>query len=249
MRAGAEPYPGTPDRHRASASSHNDRRAPQNQPTPSAHPPPCEQILTQWPPLTSKSANPASPPATVRTNPHTTTVKPHRTGKTRPPKRHRASQSSQTGVRNDHREISACPHIRNTTQRPSNHRRPRQFIPIRMPRHTQPDRTHHQQSQQHIQPPGNACPGIHNPTHRTKPRPSATNHHRPYPPAYANTTHHPSSPCRPAICERILTQWPPHTGKSANPNNSNRRYVSRASHRHRRTPPKPPPTAIRTAIV
>ena len=94
----------------------------------------------------------------------------------------------------------------------------------RMPRHTRPNTSDKTPDKRH-QPSSPVSAGIR------------------------NTTHHPSSPCRPAICERILTQWPPHTGKSANPNNSNRRYVSRASHRHRRTPPKPPPTAIRTAIV
>lgn len=181
-------------------------------------------------PRSSQPANPISPPATVRTNPHTTTVKPHRTGRSRPPNRHRASASSQIGVRNDHREISACPHIRNTTQHPANHRRPRQTVTTRKPRHTQPNRTHHQQPQQHIQPPGNAYPGIHNPTHRTKPRPSATNHHRPYPPAYA--TQHISQQTllpRPAT---IATRMTPHTQRDASHIQSSptRRYASESSH-------------------
>ena len=108
---------------------------------------------------------------------------------------------------------------------------------LRMPRHTQVNRphthyshgqdnhhdqhapayttlqNHHPQPQQHTQSPGNACPGIRNPTEPThttltdavnpttrmrrhtnhdtsddKPWPSTTNHHGPYPPAY--TTRH-----------------------------------------------------------
>ena len=216
--------PHQPTRHRANKSSYNDTPTPPSQPIPPVRPSPCEQNLTQWPPLTSKSANPASPPAIVRTNPHTTTVKPYQTGKTRPPKRHRANKSSQIGIRNDHREISACPHIRNTTQHPANHRRPRQTVTTRKPRHTEPDRTHHQQPQQHIQPPGNACPGIHDPTHRTKPRTSATNHHHPYPPAYA-------------------TQHITHPVPAA------RRYVSASSHNGPLTPENQPTPTTQTGVM
>ncbi len=128
----------------------------------------------------------------MRTNPHTTTVKPHRTGKTRPPKRHRASQSSQTGVRNDHREISACPHIRNTTQRPSNHRRPCQFIPIRMPRHTQPDRTTTHRITGTITPTARMPRDTQHDTSTDNPPASHTNHPDPHVTTY--TTQHNGAP-------------------------------------------------------
>ena len=89
--------PHQPTRHRANKSSHNDTPTPPSQPILPVRPSPCEQNLTQWPPLTSKSANPASPPAIVRTNPHTTTAKPRQTGRSRPPNRQRVSESSHSG--------------------------------------------------------------------------------------------------------------------------------------------------------
>ena len=129
------------------------------------------------------------------------------------PDRHRVSKSSQTDARNNHREISACPHIRITTQRPSNHRQPCQTVTIRMPRHTEPHITHHQQPQQHTHhrathapayatqqnprtprsptqptPPTRMRRYTNHDTSANKPWPSTTNHHGPYPPATADHT-------------------------------------------------------------
>ena len=216
---------------------------------------------------------PAPRTAIVRANPHTMTAARLRISQPHQPTRHRANKSSHNhgqatpNWQNPPAETASCERIL------TNRRSERSSGNQRMSPHTQHNTTaiqpsptmpnrHHTHATTYTtrqnQPP--TTPTTHPTTGQRMPRHTQPNtsdktpakRHQPSSPVSAgirNTTHHPSSPCRPAICGRILTQWPPHTGKSANPNNSNRRYVSRASHRHRRTPPKPPPTAIRTAIV
>ena len=239
----------------------------------SPEPSSCERILTRTRSSRIGPTDPDRQTVTVRVNPHTMTAARLRISQSRQSTRHRANKSSHNhgqatpNRQNPPAETAPCEQI--LTNRHSERSSGNQ----RMSPHTQHDTTpgqpspapsnrHHPQATAYgtRQNPPSTAPTTHPTTGQRMPRHTRPNtsdktpdkRHQPSSPVSAgirNTTHHPSSPCRPAICERILTQWPPHTGKSANPNNSNRRYVSRASHRHRRTPPKPPPTAIRTAIV
>lgn len=145
-------------------------------------------------------------PATVQANPHTMTPRPHQASRFRQSARHRVSKSSQTDARNNHREISACPHIRNTTEPTHTTLTDAANPTTRMRRHTNHD------------------------TSDDKLWPSTTNHHGPYPPVC--TTQHISQQTllpRPAT---IVTRMTPHTQRDASHIQSppTRRYVSESSH-------------------
>ena len=70
MRAGAEPYPGTPDRHRASQSSQTDAPSPSTRQPRLPGPPVCERILTQPQSSHTEPAKPARRNGIARVNPH-----------------------------------------------------------------------------------------------------------------------------------------------------------------------------------
>ena len=142
-----------------------------------------------------------------------------------------------------YREISACPHIRNTTHYSSNHRQPCQTVTTRMSPHTQHNRTHahhaHRRSQphhphaptyesrhigrqtlaEHHQSSWPVSAGMHNPTHQpTNPVTKASNHRDPHDTTCATRRITYPVSANPAICERILTQSP--TGSTASDKDS-----------------------------
>ena len=230
-----------PDRQYVSASLHNHGQATPNRQNPPAETASCESILTQSPigdvatairspepssceriltRTRSSRIGPTDPDrqtVTVRVNPHTMTAARLRISQSRQSTRHRANKSSHNhgqatpNRQNPPAETAPCEQI--LTNRHSERSSGNQ----RMSPHTQHDTTPGQ-------PPGNACPGIHDPTHRTKPRTSATNHHRPYPPAYA-------------------TQHITHPVPAA------RRYVSASSHNGPLTPENQPTPTTQTGVM
>ena len=134
------------------------------------------------------------------------TPRPHQASRFRQSARHRVSKSSQIDARNNHREISACPHIRNATEPTHTTLTDAANPTTRMRRHTNHD------------------------TSDDKLWPSTTNHHGPYPPVC--TTQHISQQTllpRPAT---IVTRMTPHTQRDTSHIKSSptRRYVSESSH-------------------
>ena len=154
MRAGAEPYPGTPDRHRASQSSHSHAPVQSTRQPRLPGPPVCERILTQPRSSHTEPAKPARRNRIVRANPHKPTPgtiigksahvptyatqhnghptiadhakpSPHACHDIHNPTEPRAPRSPAQPT-----PPPACADIRNTTHHPPNHRRPRQSTPI-----------------------------------------------------------------------------------------------------------------------
>lgn len=144
------------------------------------------------------------------------------------------SKSSQTDARNNHREISACPHIRNTTQHNTTAIQPSPTMPNR--HHTHATTYATQQNPRTPRSPTQPTPPTrmrrytNHDTSANKPWPSTTNHHGPYPPTC--TTQHISQQTllpRPAT---IATRMTPHTQRDASHIQSSptRRYASESSH-------------------
>ena len=171
-----------PNRHCVSASSHNGPLTPRNQTTPT------------------------TPPGSVRANPHTDTAGHHRNHHP-PPSDPPPCEPILTNRRPEqYREISACPHIRNTTEPTHTTLTDAADPTIRMRRHTNHD------------------------TSDDKPWPSTTKHHGPYPPAC--TTQHISQQNLLPRPTTIATLMTPHTQRDTSHIKSSptRRYVSESSH-------------------
>ena len=205
MRAGAEPYPDNPDCHRASQSSQTDAPSPPTNQIQPPEPPLCERILTQWPPHTTKSANPNN---STRQCASESSHRHHRT----PPKPPPCEQILINRRPEQYREISACPHIRNTTEPTHTTLTDAANPTTRMRRHTNHD------------------------TSDDKLWPSTTKHHGPYPPAC--TTQHISQQNLLPRPTTIATLMTPHTQRDTSHIQSSptRRYVSESSHSR---PPDP----------
>lgn len=189
------------------APSHHEISQPQQ-----LHPVLCEPSLTQTPPDTTETTTHRNPTRHRASQSSHNDTPAHQASRFRQSARHRVSKSSQIDARNNHREISACPHIRNTTEPTHTTLTDAANPTTRMRRHTNHD------------------------TSDDKLWPSTTNHHGPYPPVC--TTQHISQQTllpRPAT---IVTRMTPHTQRDASHIQSppTRRYVSESSHSR---PPDP----------
>ena len=189
------------------APSHHEISQPQQ-----LHPAVCERILTQTPPDTTETTTHRHPTRhRASQSSHNDTPTPP--SQPIPPVRPSPCEQILTNRRPEqYREISACPHIRNTTEPTHTTLTDAANPTTRMRRHTNHD------------------------TSDDKPWPSTTNHHGPYPPAC--TTQHISQQNLLPRPTTIATLMTPHTQRDTSHIQSSptRRYVSESSHSR---PPDP----------